>query len=279
MITQHFGTFGGITLHYREINRGAGTPVILLHPSPKSSAMYEPLMGMFSRDQHVIALDTPGYGYSAPLPTPAASIADYLPTLKAFFHAVAGARFKLYGSATGAQLALGYANAYPDDVAHLLLDNAAHFDDTEREAIVARYFPDLTPREDGGHLLTAWRMVAQMAEFFPWFMADEAHRISARRPTPDEVHAGVRELLAAGPGWALAYRCAFEHERASHVMALTVPTTVCRWAASVLLPHIDRLLAHPLPSNVQVLQVPAALPQRFAIMTAHLAALRAGPAP
>ncbi len=152
MITQHFGSFGGIKLHYREVNRGAGTPVILLHPSPKSSAMFEPLMGMFSCDQHVIALDTPGYGYSAPLPTPAVSIADYLPTLNAFFCEVAGKRFKLYGSATGAQLALGYANAYPGAVAHLLLDNAAHFEDEERDRILAQYFIDITPHADGGHL-------------------------------------------------------------------------------------------------------------------------------
>jgi len=273
---------GGLHWHWREASesgRGDAPPLVLLHPSPRSGAMYESWMPALAAQGRVLAIDTPGYGGSDWLTSPPDSMADYVEPLHALLKEVAGPRCLIYGSATGAQLGIAYAKRHPHAVAHLMLDNAAHFDDTEREAIVARYFPDLTPREDGGHLLTAWRMVAQMAEFFPWFMADEAHRISARRPTPDEVHAGVRELLAAGPGWALAYRCAFEHERASHVMALTVPTTVCRWAASVLLPHIDRLLAHPLPSNVQVLQVPAALPQRFAIMTAHLAALRAGPAP
>ncbi|MCA3002660.1 MAG: alpha/beta hydrolase, partial [Rhodocyclaceae bacterium] len=116
MITQKFGSFAGVKLHYREVNRAeggeAGIPLVLLHPSPKSSAMFLPLMAQFPTTQHVIALDTPGYGLSESLATPAESIADYLPTLRSFLQQVAGSRIKLYGSATGAQLALGYANAY-----------------------------------------------------------------------------------------------------------------------------------------------------------------------
>ena len=272
MITQHFGTFGGITLHYREINRGAGTPVILLHPSPKSSAMYEPLMGMFSRDQHVIALDTPGYGYSAPLPTPAASIADYLPTLKAFFHAVAGARFKLYGSATGAQLALGYANAYPDDVAHLLLDNAAHFDDAERDGVLERYFIDISPRDDGSHLAPLWQMCRQQLQYFPWYEVNDAHRFRATDPSALEVEPLVNEYLLAGPRYAEAYRAAFLHERAPHYQSLKVPTTLFRWRGSLLLKQIDALLTYPLPANITAVDVPAPMAERYAAIVKAAAA-------
>ena len=234
-------------------------------------------MPMLAPQGRVLAIDTPGYGGSDALPSPPTSMADYVAPLHALLQAVAGPHCVIYGSATGAQLAIAYATQHPQAVVHLMLDNAAHFNDAQRAAILARYFPDVTPRGDGSHLMAAWQMVAQMAEFFPWFMADEAHRVGTRQATAAEVHAGVQELLAAGPGWALAYRCAFEHERAAHVMALKVPTTLCRWAASILLPHIDRLLAHALPANVQVLQVPGAMPERFATMTAHLAALRAPP--
>jgi len=264
MITQHFGIFGGIKLHYREVNRGAGTPLILLHPSPKSGAMFEPLMGMFSRDQHVIAVDTPGYGYSAALPTPAASIADYLPTLKAFFHEVAGARFKLYGSATGAQLALGYANAYPDDVAHLLLDNAAHFEDDERDRILAQYFIDITPQADGGHLAPLWQMCRQQLQYFPWYEVNDAHRFRDSAPSAAEVQALVNEYLLAGPRYAEAYIAAFKHERAAHYQSLTVPTTLFRWQGSLLLQQIDHLLTFPLPANVRAVDVPAPMADRFA---------------
>ena len=277
VVERHVRRAGGLRWHWRECGSGAAPPLVLLHPSPRSGAMYEAWMPALAQHGRVLAIDTPGYGGSDPLPVPPTSMADYVAPLHALLSELAGRHCVVYGSATGAQLAIAYALRHPQAVAHLVLDNAAHFDDAERAAILARYFPDLSPRDDGGHLLDAWRTVAQMAQFFPWFMADEAHRISARVPTAAEVHAGVQELLAAGPGWAQAYRCAFEHERASHVMALRAPTTLLRWEASILLPHIDRLIAHALPPNVQVLRVPAAMPERFTTMTAHLASLRMGP--
>jgi pimeloyl-ACP methyl ester carboxylesterase len=281
-IERHVRRAGGLRWHWREAGESGTSdapPLVLLHPSPRSGAMYEGWMPALAASGRVLAIDTPGYGGSDPLPAPPNTMADYVAPLHALLSEVAGPRCVVYGSATGAQLAIAYARQHPQAVQHLVLDNAAHFDDDERAAIVARYFPDLTPRADGSHLLAAWQMVAQMAEYFPWFMADEAHRVSTRKPTATEVHAGVQELLAAGPGWAQAYRCAFEHERASNVMAMSVPTTVCRWQASILLKHIDRLLAHPLPPNVQRLDVPAALPDRFATLTAHLGALRAANTP
>ena len=122
-------------------------------------------------------------------------------------------------------------------------------------------------------------MAAQMLEFFPWFMADEAHRISPREPTAAEVHAGFAELIAAGAGWAAAYRAAFEHERAANVQALRVPATVLRWQGSILLRHIDNLLAHELTSNVSVLVTPADPPGRYAAMTGHLQACRSTRSP
>lgn len=110
-------------------------------------------------------------------------------------------------------------------------------------------------------------MAAQMAQFFPWFEDNEAHRVSTRKPT-------VAELLAAGPDDALAYRAAFQHERAEHLMTLQVPTTVLRWRGSILLKHVDRLLTFDLPSNVLRLDTPADLAARYAAMSHHLLSLR-----
>ena len=263
----------GLCLHYREAGAPELPHLVLLHPSPRSSAMYEPWMETLAPYFHVVAVDTPGYGGSDPLPTPVTQLSDYVAPLHALLQAVAGPQCLLYGSATGAQLGIAFANRHPGAVKHLLLDNAAHFDDAERAHILARYFPDLSPRSDGAHLLTAWRMAAQMAQFFPWFEDNEAHRVSTREPTAPELHAAVAELLAAGPDYALAYRAAFQHERAEHLMTLQVPTTVLRWQGSILLKHIDRLLTFDLPSHVQRLDTPADLPARYAAMTQHLLSL------
>lgn len=275
-VTRRIARAGGLHWHWREA--GSGPLVVLLHPSPRSGAMYEAFLTQLAGHCRAVAPDTPGYGASDALPAPPQSLADYVPALHALLqqlrHGDSAAPVVLYGSATGAQLAIAYALRHPHDVAHLVLDNAAHFDADERARIVARYFPDLTPRADGSHLGAAWQMSAQMMEFFPWFAADDAHRIAPGPPPAAVVDASVRELLAAGPRYADAYRAAFDHERAEHVQALTVPTTLLRWQGSILLRHIDRLLAHPLPPNVAVLDVPAPPLQRQALMTQHLLAVR-----
>jgi pimeloyl-ACP methyl ester carboxylesterase len=272
VITQKFGSFAGVKLHYREVNRAeggeAGVPLVLLHPSPKSSAMFLPLMAQFPTTQHVIALDTPGYGLSEPLATPAESIADYLPTLRSFFQQVAGSRIKLYGSATGAQLALGYANAYANDVAHLLLDNAAHFEDAERDAILKKYFVDLTPQVDGSHLTRLWQMCRQSLQYFPWYETNDAHRFRDTEPTAAEVQALMNEYILAGPRYAEAYKAAFNHERVEHYQSLRVPTTLLRWQGSLLLKEIDHLLTFPQPPNVRVVDVPPPMSDRFAAIVA-----------
>jgi hypothetical protein len=161
-------------------------------------------------------------------------------------------------------------------VRHLCVDNAAHFSDAQCQAMLAHYFPDLTPRADGSHLHTAWQLCTQMLMYFPWYEANDAHRVvsaAAGPPDPAVVQAMFSELIAAGPHYHLAYRCAFMHERASNVQALRVPTTVLRWQASVLKPFIDALLAHQLPAQVQALDTPASVADRLATMTAHLVSI------
>lgn len=265
---------GPLRLAYREAGEAPAQPLVLLHPSPRSSAMFEPWMRELAEHFHVFAPDTPGYGASDALAAPPEHLAAYLPPLLDWFHHVVGPRAMVYGSATGAQLGIALANQRPEMVQHLLLDNAAHFDAAQREWLLAHYFPDLRPRPDGGHLQDLWRIARQMAQFFPWFAADEAHRYSLREPTAEEIHATVCEFLAAGPQYAVAYRAAFAHERASEVQRLKVPVTLFRWLGSMLLPYVDQLLAHPMPRELRVVETPAALPARYAAMNARLRAVR-----
>jgi pimeloyl-ACP methyl ester carboxylesterase len=267
---------GGVGWHFHEAGVGHSQALVLLHPSPRSSGMFVPWMKVLAQDFHVVAVDTPGYGGSDPLPnsppTPNA-MASYVGPLRALLQAVVGPRFMLYGSATGAQIAIAYALAHAADVQHLCIDNAAHFDDDERAQMLQHYFPDLSPRADGSHLQAAWQMSVAMLQYFPWFEQNAAHRFRQSVPSAEEVQGACCELLAAGPGWAQAYRAAFEHERAVHVQALRVPTTVLRWQGSILLKHIDRLLAHAMPANVKSLDVPSDITQRFQTMTMHLCAV------
>jgi pimeloyl-ACP methyl ester carboxylesterase len=266
MPTRHLTPVDDCYWHYRQQgDPTADEAIVLFHASPRHSAMFAPLMADLAEampHRRVIAPDTPGYGLTDPLPTPPHTLADYLPHFQTFFQSLGLRRITLYGTATGAQLGIAYAYTYPNDIAHLLLDNACHFTNTEREAILTGYFPDLKPRPDGSHLQRAWQMAEGLAQFFPWFRADEAHRIGSP-PLPEQTHQAVLELLQAGPAYADAYRAAFQHERAENVHRLTVPTTLFRWQGSMLLPHIDALIASGLPKNVKVVETPAPMAERF----------------
>ena len=66
-ITRHIATINNERqVHYRRA--GSGSPIILLHQSPKSSEEYIPLINELSDQYTVFAPDTPGNGLSDPLP-------------------------------------------------------------------------------------------------------------------------------------------------------------------------------------------------------------------
>ena len=116
MIQRHMHRAAGLQWHYREAGAGAGPVLVLLHPSPRSSAMYEPWMQVLAPHFRVLAIDTPGYGGSEPLPLPLvtapSTLRDYIGPLRDLLQTIAGPRYMLYGSATGAQIAIAYANVY-----------------------------------------------------------------------------------------------------------------------------------------------------------------------
>jgi pimeloyl-ACP methyl ester carboxylesterase len=231
--------------------------------------MFVPLIDLLSPYFTVIAPDTPGYGLSDPLPTQPQTLADYLPYFKAFIHFISLKHHytitpvALYGTATGAQLGIAYTYTYPDDVAHLFLDNAAHFEDAERLEITKDYFPDLTPQADGSHLKQVWDMANRFFVYFPWFKNDDEHRVSDSLPSLNIINTAAMEFLQAGPNYAAAYRAAFDHEKAENLAKVTVPTTLFRWKGAILLKYIDQLLASGLNDNVLVVETEAAMPDRY----------------
>ena len=266
MIERALELVNGRYWHYRFSKKNNAPTLVLLHASPRNSAMFLPFMAHLQDHFNVVAPDTPGYGLSESLAQTPEDIYGYLPALRAFLHQIGVQKCTFYGSATGAQLGIAYALTYPNEVQKLYLDNAADFSDQARRQIVEHYFPDLTPRADGAHLLQAWAMAGQSFQFFPWFEANEAHRISDFEPTAAMQHTSAMEFLAAGVAYDLAYRFAFEHERAQKVQALTVPAVVFRWLGGMLLPHTDALIAAGLPPNVEVVEIPAATQARLTKM-------------
>jgi pimeloyl-ACP methyl ester carboxylesterase len=255
-------------IHYR--SAGQGAPVVMLHPSPLSSAAVLPVAKVLAQHFRVYALDTPGYGLSeAPTRKPQ-SLDDYLPLLAETLDALGLARVCLYGAATGAQIGVEFARRYPERVALLVMDTAGHISAEDCAQFIDDYFPDVRPQKDGRHLVTLWNMVRDLFVFFPWCDTRARSRVSKDLPPPSVMQNMLLDYLRAGPRYDWAYRPAFHNERAERVQALKVPTVLTRWVDSVALPITDALIAEGLPPNVTVLPLAATLAARGAGIATYL---------
>ena len=256
----------GHQTHYRRA--GAGSPLVLLHASPMSSALMVPLIERLSDMADVIAPDTPGYGQSDPLPPEQleadADLTPYVNWLAEFIDSQGLDAVGLYGTATGAQIAIEFARCRPDRVRFVVLDNAAHFTGDERDAITRDYFPSIAPEADGSHLQRAWEMAYGVFQWFPWYQQDDTHRISDQAPPTAAVHATAMAYLIAGEHYAEAYRRAFNNEDASRVLDVAAPVRVIRWQGSVLKQYADRYDDFDWPPHIQMIHCGADVAERYA---------------
>lgn len=263
-----FLTVNGRTLHYR--TGGQGSPVVMLHPSPLSSAAVLPLAQQLEGHFAVYAFDTPGYGLSDPLPQRPTTLEDYLPTFAAALDALGLPQVCLYGAATGAQFAIEFANRYPDRVAMMVIDSAGHIPADECESIVRDYFPDLTPHHDGRHVMTLWQMVRDLFVFFPWCDRRAERRIDRDLPPAAVMQGMLLDYLRAGADYHLAYRPAFYNERAERAQQVRVPSALVRWDTSIVLRITDALIDAGLPENYTVLRLGPTPAERFGGIRQHL---------
>ncbi|MXY51211.1 MAG: alpha/beta hydrolase [Gammaproteobacteria bacterium] len=257
-----------IDLHYRIA--GNGPPLFALHPSPLDSSFLAPLMARLATRATVIAPDTPGFGDSDPLPAPVVDLAPCVAAMSALRRALGLDRVGVYGSATGAQIAVEWAKAEPRALAGVMLDNAAAFEDAERERITAGYLPEVTPNADGAHLARAWQGAHDATLFFPWQSPSAENRIAPVIGAPEAMHVTARGYLRAGPGYAAVYRAAFRNERVENLQSIAIPLVMLRWRGSILWRWTGGLDACDWGSNVTMAHCGPSLDERWACLDAHL---------
>ncbi|MEM5496475.1 alpha/beta hydrolase [Paraglaciecola mesophila] len=295
-VLKHYVTLGTDNpwqLHYRSQGEDHLPVVVLLHASPMSSAIMQPIMNTLSDSFKVIALDSPGYGQSDPLPQtqdgegdalnnslepnnspePHVGLAPYVQALNEFINALGLKQPLLYGSATGAQIAIEYAKAHPASIKGMVLENAAWFKDDERSAILEQYFPDIRPQKDGSHLALVWKMSSQLFHYFPWFDTSENARVGHADMPAQVIQDTLMGYLTAGENYHLAYRAAFMNERPEQLQPVTVPTHILRWPSSLLKQYVDRLDDVELPENIQMRFAQAGIDDRFNVLKQSMLSL------
>jgi pimeloyl-ACP methyl ester carboxylesterase len=260
----------GGQMHYRIA--GSGPPVVLLHPSPLSSRFCVPMALRLSKHFTAIAVDTPGYGQSDPLPGDprAPRLEDYVPAYREFLDAMRIDKAALYGNATGAEIAHLFAHAHPERTAVCMMDTAGHREDAELDAMLEGYFPDTTPKRDGSHLMTLWHMVSSLNLYSPWHSTLPEHRINRPLPPVDVIQATFMDYAMAGPHYAAAYRPAFYTAKHSLITRVKVPATLTRWQGKPDLAEQDELIRRGLPPNFTVLHAGPSVEERQRVAEEYL---------
>ncbi|MCS6802441.1 MAG: alpha/beta fold hydrolase [Chloroflexota bacterium] len=237
-VRHYASTSRGRRIHYRRL--GEGPPLVMLHSSPSSSQGLVPRMLQLARGHTCIAIDTPGYGESEGLAADQPTIADYADALCETLDALGLPVVDLYGTHTGATIALDFAVRHRKRVRRLVLDGVAVYSEEEKARHRAHYTPSLAPQDYGEHLLRYWNMRRDMAMFSPWYARRPENRLRRPLPTPEQLHQSVVDFLRAGEEYWKGYHAVFRYDTAAALAQLAVPTLITAAPTDTLSRHIER---------------------------------------
>lgn len=152
---RHFtqSRFGHI--HWIEAGERGRDSIALLHQTPRSTDEFAEVLPILAETHHVIAVDTPGYGCSDPVPGQP-TIADYAEAVAAVLEDAGVAGVHVGGHHTGAIVAIEMAAAYPELVRSAILSGPV-FIDAETRAKLLPFFVQWHVQPDGSHFADKWQ--------------------------------------------------------------------------------------------------------------------------
>jgi pimeloyl-ACP methyl ester carboxylesterase len=243
-------------VHYASAGEPSAPPVLLLHQSPRSWIEYREVLPLLGRRCHAIAMDTAGFGDSAPVAPPAsiekwaAVAADLLAALKVEPACVVGHH-------TGGVVAVELAAARPSLVRALVLSSTPYTDESFRRARAQRPPIDaVEPSTDGSHLAALWQ---KRASFYP---ADR----------PELLQSFVLDALRAAGDVEEGHRAVASYRMEDRIAAIVQPTLIVKAERDPFAaPHAAELLALLPQARLAtvadgMVPLPDQLPARFAAL-------------
>lgn len=262
IISRHFVTVGNRRVHYRR--GGEGPPLVLLHGSPANSELVLAEIAALAHEFTCFALDTPGFGSSDPLPGDTLSVADLADATGAAIEALGLNGTRLFGTHTGAAIALELGSRRPDLLGGLVLDGVPVFTRAEADHLFQGYFAPLVTDPLGGHLTATWMRFRDQFTWFPWLSRDPRQLNAIDRPEPEDVDLWARMFYRACRHYKPAYyaACFYCDGALRAAEALTLPTVFMATAEDMLFPHLDRL--PPLKPGQSIRKLPGSFAAKLA---------------
>jgi pimeloyl-ACP methyl ester carboxylesterase len=271
---RRYVSVGERVVHYRRA--GEGPALVMLHGSPGNSEMLEGEMAALARHFTCFALDAPGFGESEALPGDALTVADLAGATAAAMAALGLPPCLVYGTHTGAAIAIELGAGWPARATGLILEGVPIFTDAETERFFKGYFAPLAVDPLGGHFTSTWVRFRDQFTWFPWASRDVTRLNAIDRPAPEDIHSWVMMFYRACKTYGPAYRaaCYYGQGAVRAAEALRLPAIYTATAEDMLFPHLDRLPA--LKDGQRIERLPSDPTEKYAALAAFARSLPSG---
>jgi len=270
-IERRFVTVEGRKVHYRKM--GKGPPVVMLHASPANSAMVLAEMAAAAPHFTCFAFDTPGFGLSHPLNGEELEVSDLAAATASAMAALGLPPCPVFGTHTGAAVALELGVGWPKQVSGLVLDGLPAFDDVEIAHLFEGYFESFQADPLGAHFTSIWVRFRDQFTWFPWTSRHVSRLNAIDRPTPEDIQFWVMMYNDCRKSFMPAYRaaCFYGSKALTAVAALQLPAVFMATEEDMLFGHLDRL--PPLRPTQRILRLTSDTKAKHAAIVACLRAL------
>jgi pimeloyl-ACP methyl ester carboxylesterase len=261
---------GARRVHY--LRAGEGPPAVLIHSSPANAFLLQPEIDYLSRRHTIFTFDTPGFGLSQPLPSQHITVADLADSLAETLDAIAMPPCPVFGTHTGAAIALELAVRHPARVTGVVLDGVPAFTDAESCALFGDYFRKIPVTDLGGQYAAVWTRFRDQSIWFPWSNRQPENLNGYDLGTKESTHLWASMYHVAADTYEPAYRAALLHYGPRALVAaaaLDVPAIYTATDTDMLFGHMARL--PPLKPGQEIRHIGTSYEAKRALIAAGFA--------
>ncbi|MBL8643331.1 MAG: alpha/beta fold hydrolase, partial [Rhodospirillaceae bacterium] len=160
----------------------ASAPLVFLHPGPGTARHQVPLLNELSKHTRVIAPDILGMGDSVAPSIAEPDLAYFADAMWRFLDSINVSRCVLMGSSLGGRIAVEMTLQAPSRAKGLVLNRIMMMTGEDLAEMKQKHAPQVMPDQTGAYIWFVWNRLRGLAQYFPWFRQDAAHRRKTELP-------------------------------------------------------------------------------------------------
>ena len=248
---------GQIHYRYRVPEKSRAIPVLMLHGFPSSAWILQPYVANLGADRPTYAFDLMGMGDSTGLPQTHPGIDDLAQAVLHGLDALNIETCDLYGTLTGARVAIELARLAPARIRKVILDEPGVQPPEEIAEFLERYMPSLEIDQDGSQFMRMFTFCRDAYIWFPWYRRKlQTQRNWVDLPDANVLHLKTMEILKSMEHITGVFEASENYPVVERLRALQHPTLVTEdgyplvtGAELLELPRIEAVSAPPSEVN------------------------------